>query len=106
MIAILRLLWGLVSRLLPGIVTSIGSATSLLVASAAARAAAVGAAVTAFMIWLPMPAWLTAIPGLAASIPSGVVYMMGYARIKEGIAIILGAMVIKFLARLALKVIT
>lgn len=105
MVAILRLLWGMISRLLPGLVTAVGSATGLLVASAAARAVAVSAAIVALILWLPMPSWLQSLPSLAASIPPGVVYAMGYARVKEGVTIILGAMVIRFLARLALRVI-
>lgn len=105
MIAILRLLWGLISRLLPGFASAVGSATGLLVASAAARAVAVSAAVVAFVMWLPMPGWLQSLPSLASSIPGGVLYVMAYARVKEGVTIILGAMVVRFLARLALKVI-
>lgn len=105
MIALLRLVWGLISKVLPGLALTAGSATSLLVASAAARAVAVSAAIVAFVLWMPMPSWVLAVPGLASNIPPSVVFLMGYARVKEGLAIVLGAMVIRFVARLALKVI-
>lgn len=106
MLSLLRLLWGLVSRVLPGIAASVASATGLLVASSAARSLAVGAAVVAFMLWVPMPSWLQSVPSLVSNIPAGVVFAMGYAKVKEGVTIVLGAMVVRFLARLALRVIS
>lgn len=106
MISILRLIWGLISRILPGLATVLVSATSLLVASSAARALAVSAAIFAFVAWLPMPGWLDAIPSLVSSIPASVVYVMGYARVGEGVTIVLGALVVRFAARLALQVLS
>jgi Protein of unknown function (DUF2523) len=105
MVAILKLIWRVISKVVPGLGMAMSSATGLLVASAAARALAVSAALVAFVLWMPMPAWLASIPGYAAQIPVEVVYVMQYARIKEGVTIILGAYVVRFLARLALRAI-
>lgn len=106
MVAILRLVWGLLSKVLPSIGLAAASATSLFVASAAARALAVSAAILAFVLWLPMPTWVSNLPVLVAGIPEGVVFLMSYARLKEGVAIVLGAMALRFVARLVLKAIS
>lgn len=103
---LLALIWGLVSRVLPWLLSVASSITTALVASSAARALAIAAAITAFVLWMPMPAFLDALPGLVAGIPDGVVFAMSYARVGEGVAIVLGAMVIRFVARLVLRAIS
>lgn len=100
---LLRLLWGLLSRLLPGLFTAVGSATAFVSASAAVKASVTAAAIAAFVLWLPMPVWVASIPSLVAAIPDPVVYVLGYARAAEGMSIVLGALVIRFVARLVLR---
>lgn len=63
-----------------------------------------GAVIVAVLIWLPLPAWLTALPSLLASMPSGVVWALGVCKFKEGLAIILGAYVLRMVVRLGLRV--
>jgi hypothetical protein len=103
MVAILRLIWGLFSRFGAWILPIASSLTGLLVASAAARFVAVAAAITAFVLWMPMPSWLDAVPGLVGAIPSSVVFAMSYARVGEGVAIVVSALALRFVARLVLK---
>lgn len=100
---ILALIWGLVSRVLPWLLTAVSSATTAVVASHAARFVAVSAAITAFVLWMPMPAWLSGLPGLVAAIPPEVVFVMSYAHVGTGVSIVVGALVIRFIARLVLK---
>jgi hypothetical protein len=101
--AILRLIWGLISRVGAWALPLWSSLTGLLVASAAARFLAVSAAVTAFVLFVPMPSWLDALPGLVAAIPPSVVYAMRYAHVADGVTIVVGALVIRFVARLVLR---
>lgn len=102
---LLRLLWGLLSRVIPGIGLAVGSATALVSAAAAVKAAATAAAIAAFIAWMPMPSWVMSIPSLVGSIPETVLFAMGYARVAEGVGIVLGALVVRFVARLVLRAI-
>lgn len=103
---ILGLIWGLISRAIPWLLSAVASATTAVVASRAATTVAVAAAITAFVLWMPMPGWVQQIPALVSQIPPSVVYVMGYARVAEGVTIVVSAYVIRFVARLVLKAMT
>lgn len=99
---LLGLIWGLLSRGWHWLLAAVGSATGLVVASTAARAAAVTAAIVAFVLWIPVPGWVDQIPALIAAVPAEVVYVARYARVGDGLTIVLSAYAIRFAARLVL----
>lgn len=103
MVALLRLIWGAVAGSLPPMVAALAQAWSIFMAIRAVQAIAKASAIVALILWLPMPPFITAIPGLVAQIPESVVYVMEYARVKEGVIIVLGALVVRFIARLMLR---
>lgn len=104
MVAILRLIWGLLSRALPALALIGTKVTAVFTAAKAAHAVLKAAAIAALLLWLPLPGWLTSIPSYVGAIPAEVVYLMEYAKVKEGVAIVVSAMVLRFVARLLLKV--
>lgn len=75
----------------------------VLTAIRAVRWGVKAAVMAAFVLWLPLPVWLEALPGRIASLPSGMVWLLGLMRFKEGLAIVIGCLVFRFLARTVIE---
>lgn len=62
------------------------------------------AVIVAVVLWLPLPDWLSSLPGLLSSMPAGVVWALSVCKFKEGLAIIMGAYALRMVIRLGLRV--
>lgn len=58
---------------------------------------------TAFILWLPLPGWLVALPGRIAAMPAGMAFLLKLVEFRAGLGIVVGALIIRFISRLVLE---
>lgn len=64
------------------------------------------AVIVAIILWLPLPSWLTGLPSLLSSMPSGVTWLLDVCEFKTGLGIVLGAYVLRIILRMSLRVVS
>lgn len=78
---------------------------AILVSSTAATWLVRGVVIAAVVLWMPVPEWLSGLPGWIAAIPAEVVWGLGFIELKQGFIIVMGCWLFRFFVRACLKVI-
>lgn len=99
----IRLIFGFLKSRWTWFAGVVAAAGTKLTALRALSWIAKAAALAALILLIPLPTWLTELPGRLSALPSGLVWLLGLVEAKKGIAIVIGAMVTRFTFRMMIE---